>query len=168
MDKLSELYNYSVKLLEMKLERKRHLEIKCLYVLQAAAILVTLYLGLVDKINVVTTNSTVLVVILKILFYLAIAITLFLLLISLNDGITNFFKPKEAGAFRDTILPELIMNEHPEDTVDDFHENLIRDFSQSIASADDIIEVKTRLFNKAVTTFIIAVIILIILGFCNI
>lgn len=86
---LSEIYTYSKEKLSELHERKRHIEIKTLYVLQASVIIVTLFTILLkycDKFTgIFVTISHVFIGI----FYIVLTLSVIVLLFALNDNISK-------------------------------------------------------------------------------
>lgn len=160
-DKIKEIYDYALNLLDIKLERKHHLEIKSLYVLQATAILITLFLGFKDKIgNGLNSNQLVQFIVLRDLFFISVGVTLVSLLLALLDKIVS-----GAEAFCDLPSPETILDEYPDDTNTQYQEQIIRNTSDSIDSADGLIKNKIKLFNIGLILFIVSIGDLILMGF---
>ena len=152
---LEELYEYSLKELSIKLERKRHLETKALSVLQATAILISLFLGFDSKlINSFSGVKLGKLIILKIIFYMTVAITLVLLLLALNDKVANLFGKNRNKQLKDLPSSEEILDDYSEDDVKSFQEKMIRNISDTIKCVDNIIYIKNLLFNFALNSFI--------------
>jgi hypothetical protein len=165
-DILKEIYDYSLKELEIVLERKHHLEIKSLYVLQPTAVLIALFLGFIDKMgNDIIGVQEIQVIILRDCFYVTIVITLILLLLALNDSIINYFSKGTDGLFSDLPLPNTILENHSNDTLQDFQGNIIKNVSNSIESTINIISLKVSLFYWALFSFIFSIVTLILIGF---
>jgi hypothetical protein len=157
--RLKEIYDYSIKNLEINIDRKHHFEIKSLYILQATAILVTLFVGFKDKItdnlsNVQLANY----IFIRNLFYLAILITLITLLLSLFDAIF--------GKFEDIQDPKVLYYEYPiKTTLKEYYEEQVKLFSISINSSKKILGKRIIFYNIGLISFIFSVVLLILIGF---
>lgn len=89
-----DIYEYSQHSLDSLFERKRHIEIKSLYVLQASAVLVTLFTTLLGIISTKIKYSIYMTIGI-ILFYILILIAILSLLVALDDTIASWIKPKK-------------------------------------------------------------------------
>jgi len=85
-----EIYTYANNKLEQLHERKRHIEIKSLYVLQATAVVVTLFTALLNYCGELPEQLSWLSSLGIFSFYVVVAITIFFLISSLNDGIVTW------------------------------------------------------------------------------
>lgn len=156
--KLKEIYDFGLKSLDTKLERKHHFEIKTLYILQATAILITLFVGFQDKISdKLTAVQQMNFIFFRNSFYIAIGITLLSLLGSLFDAI--FTK------FIDFKSPKTLVEHYRNYDKITYYEQQIEYFTKSIDSVDKIISQKVVVFNIGILFFFIAIILLISIGF---
>lgn len=81
-----EIYDYSLHELDSLYERKRHIEIKSLYTLQASAIVITLFSTLIKFTDIPSYISIILIF----AFYCVMVFGVFLLLLSLKDTILKY------------------------------------------------------------------------------
>ncbi|OOM75488.1 hypothetical protein [Clostridium sp. BL-8] len=86
LDIRKDIYDHSRNYLDSLLERKRHIEIKSLYVLQASAALVTLFTALLTPVKV---QYSIPMKIAIFAFYALILVAIIFLLIVLDDTIAN-------------------------------------------------------------------------------
>lgn len=154
-----EIYDFSIKALETKLERKHHLEIKSLYILQATAVLITLFVGFQDKIgNITDSKLQANYIFFRNGFYTCILVSLVALLLSLIDALT--------GKFKDFQHPyKLYYQSDVNQTVKEYYVKQIDYLIEAINSVDIIIAKKVRFFNIGVSFFVFAVCLLLIIGF---
>lgn len=157
--RLEKIYVYSMDVLNIKLERKHHLEIKSLYILQATAILITLFVGFQDNIsNNLSIQQQANFIFFRNSFYITILVSLVALLLSLFDKIS--------GQFQDVQYPSVLYYDYPRYTIlKEFYEEQVKYISNSIESVDSIIKKKIKIHSIGLIFFIIAVILLIIIGF---
>lgn len=154
-----EIYDFSIKAVEIKLERKHHLEIKSLYILQATAVLITLFVGFQDTIgNISDSKLQANYIFFRNGFYLCILISLVALLLSLIDALT--------GQFKDFQHPRKLYFETDVDqTIKEYYVRQIEYLIISIDSIDTITSKKAKLFSIGVSFFVFAVFLLLIIGF---
>lgn len=157
---LREIYATSINCKDDAQNRKQHSEIKSLYLLQAVAILISIF-GL-DSVQKNITNLQTF----KILFYILVGLTLFFLLCCLNDSILAMFTGDENDLMQILLSPSRILEKSIEENVDiNKHlEKSIKDNSKCIDSIEKLNNVKSRLFKWGLTTFIFAIFILILFG----
>lgn len=162
-----DIYEYSQRSLDSLFERKRHIEIKSLYVLQASAVLVTLFTTLFGIINT-KINYSVYMIVGIVMFYILILIAILCLLIALDDTIARWFKPKnEKDNFTFLNPPQV------DDIITALKENydltryytlMSKAIKKSIKSGDIINKVKVKYFHIGVRVFITSVVVVIFLG----
>lgn len=159
-----DLYEYSKCKLNSLMERKRHVETKSLYVLQASAVLVTLFTALMGGM----ANKNIIIIIMEILFYTLILFSMFSLLVSLDDNIVSWVKHKEDkdnNNYLDT--PEV---RDIESTLQDnydllrYYRLMTNAFAKSNNSGDVITIMKVKYFHYGLRLFIGAVMMLLIMG----
>lgn len=156
--KLKEIYDFALKSLDTKLERKHHFEVKALYILQATAILITLFVGFQDRIsNKLTTLQLINYIFFRNGFYITIAITLVALLASLFD---LFF-----GKFVDMQSPKTLKEHYQGYNNSIYYEHQIEYLTDSINSVDKIIGRKIIVFDVGIFFFFSAIMLLICIGF---
>lgn len=156
--KLKEIYDFGLKSLDTKLERKHHFEIKALYILQATAILITLFVGFQDKISDKLTNlQQINFIFFRNGFYIAIGVTLVALLGSLFDAI--FTK------FIDFKSPKTLKEYYQNYNMTTYYEQQIEYITKSIESVDKIVSQKVFVFNIGIIFFFVAILLLISIGF---
>jgi hypothetical protein len=156
--KLKEIYDFALKSLDTKLERKHHFEVKTLYILQATAILITLFVGFQDKISdKLNTLQQINFIFFRNGFFISIAITLVALLASLFDMLF--------GKFVDLQPPKKLTEHYKDSDNAIYYEHQIGYLTNSIESVDGIIKKKIVVFNIGIVFFFIAIILLICIGF---
>ena len=157
---LREIYSSSINCKDDAQKRKQHLEIKSLYLLQAVAILISIFgLDSVQK-NIANLQTF------KILFYILVGLTLLFLLCCLNDSILEMFTGDKNDLMQVLISPSQILEKSIEGNVD-INEHLkrsIKDNSKCINSIEKLNKVKSRLFKWGLTAFIFSISILILFG----
>ncbi|MEG0563181.1 hypothetical protein [Anaerorhabdus sp.] len=160
---IKEIYDYSFSNLEGLKNSKRHLEIKSLYVLQATALLLTLFLALDNS------ATSVVLICLKMVFYLVIAFTVLLLLLGLNDSILSIFGLNKDGLQRQTLDPEtiLISAKSNNDSLNQYQTNFIIDNTHCHKNLSKLIDVKAKLFNLSLFGFTSSMFIVILMAFLN-
>jgi hypothetical protein len=86
-----QIYEYSIRQLAQLNDSKKHLEGKCMNILQASSILVTLFVGLLQYLSDIELRRPFdfLYTFLTVIFYILIIITIILIIWSLNDKIVN-------------------------------------------------------------------------------
>lgn len=159
-----DLYEYSKYKLNSLMERKRHIETKSLYVLQASAVLVTLFTALMGS----RANKNNIIIIMETIFYALILFSMISLLISLDDTVVSWFKHKKDKANNNYLdTPEV---KDIEDTLQ-YNYDLLRYYSlmtdafvKSNNSGDVITIMKVKYFHYGLRLFIGAVIVLSMMG----
>jgi hypothetical protein len=161
--KLEHIYSFSKQKIESKLQTKAHLENKCMNLLQASAVLITLFVGIMSFKQDITLELQSIIVKIEYAFFLTLLITIITLLLSLDDSIANWYKREKEGLYEDTKKPSEILN-LSENDMKHYFENMIKDFSKSIESVDRIMEKKNKYFNRALRLFILSLIVLVLMG----
>ncbi|MBU3176672.1 hypothetical protein KPL47_09835 [Clostridium estertheticum] len=183
-----EVYEYAQKELDDLVERKRHIEIKILYLLQACALVITLFTALIgyiinDDFMYIKFSSYLVVV-----FYIAIALSVICLVISLDDTLaswkftkslfliiykTNMDKElKEVYEDGETIglhkeaptsklLLEVDINEIGKRS---YYRRIIKSFIRSTMTSRTLLLCKNMYFTFALKLFVTSIILVIALG----
>ena len=173
-----DLYEYSKYKLNSLMERKRHIETKSLYVLQASAVLVTLYTALMGRIG----SKNNIIIIIETVFYILILLSILLLLASLDDTIVSWFKHKKDKNKNNNVDKSEVKDEDSSNYLDTpevkdieytlkgnydllrYYTLMTNAFVKSNNSGDVIAIMKVKYFHYGLRLFIGAVIMLSIIG----
>lgn len=149
---LDSLYTYSFNQIDNRKNVKRHTETKSLYLLQATAVLLTLF-SLIDLDATGTVFSPRAIEVFSGIFYFLIAYTVFILLISLNDSLFN--SNKNIERLSEVQNPLDLYNLIRSNSLNsiNFKLTLIASCDDCIKALDLVIERKNSLFNKALIGF---------------
>lgn len=153
-----EIYTFLLDSYNQHMERKRHIEIKILYLLQATAILITLFLGLVSQ--SVNAIESIKININEMVFYCSIAVALITLTISLVDTLLN-----HGRLSFDIDVGEFVEQTKDIDSRDQIYQMLIPNIKKTIESIVSICKVKNRLLCISIFSITIAIGDLVIIGF---
>lgn len=159
-EKLKLVYEYAVNQYESLLERKRHIEIKTLYLLQIIVVLVTLFVGIVNSL----VSSEIKIIILQSVFYIAALIALVLAIISLNDNINIWFSGKK-GEIRDISIGKMKELALKDGDLEEFYKEVIDSIDNSKKRLIELTANKVKCFNMAILCTCIATTVLILIGY---
>lgn len=161
---IDEIYKHSINQLENTKQIKRHVEIKSLYLLQATAILLTLFSALGPH-----SNNTV-NIFFEIIFYFVIVGTVIILLLSLNDTLINGNIENNNKTFKEIEYPLTLLYKFNKEEIEvyEYKVALIKNNDECLRVLDNIIKVKARRFELGLIGFTTSMIIVTILLLLNI
>lgn len=181
---LREQSNYIIKQFDQLNDSKKHLEYKCLYVLQAAAVLVALFVGLMQLAsgNRFGYPWQKVFTYLQIMFYLVNMLTFWTLFRALDDAVLNkkyrlkvrfrniLNDEKEdtktvKGSFEKLLDIDFVIRYNTVKELSEHYRILIDTYRKSYNSLFQIVILKNKLLLRALKFFIVAIIILSIIGY---
>jgi len=166
-----QIYEYAIRQFIQINDSKKHLESKCMNVLQASSILVILFVGLMQYFGsiVLIKSLNIIYILSHILFYISIVSTICIIILSLNDSIENIrirllkkFKKnivtdktdiKDVGKY--IPLPDIkdIQAKLDNKGLKCYYESLVECYNNSINSIRVIVLTKNTLFLTSLKTF---------------